>query len=325
MTTPVHTPPGHVHDHTDTVVDVHHLCKRYGSKVAVEDVSLQVRRGEIFGILGANGAGKTTTVEVIAGMRPPDGGTIRVLGLDPKRDARTLRQRVGIQLQQAQLPSRLRVSEALHLYAAFYKDPAPPDELLDRLGLAAHRHRQFGDLSGGQQQRLSIALALVGRPQLAILDELTTGLDPQARRQTWDLIREMRDMDVTVLLVTHYMEEAEFLCDRLAIIRDGKVVVQGRPEDITGAEAETYVVLLPENWPQRAAEISVALGGVDVSEGMAKVTGGPAALTDALVALSRVGVVPRSVQTATRSLDKAFLELTAPDVATDQGTPRGPR
>jgi ABC-2 type transport system ATP-binding protein len=209
------------------VINVNHLRKRYGDTVAVEDVSFTVEAGEIFGILGPNGAGKTTTVECVAGLRRPDGGDLTVLGLDP-RDS-NLRRRVGVQLQESQLPERMTVREALELYSAFYPEPADWRALVAELGLTDKLTTRFGKLSGGQKQRLSIALALIGDPEIAILDELTTGLDPQARRDTWGLIESIRDRGVTVLLVTHFMEEAERLCDRLAVIDAGRVVALDSP------------------------------------------------------------------------------------------------
>jgi ABC-2 type transport system ATP-binding protein len=193
------------------VIEVQELHKRYREQVAVHDVSFVVEEGEIFGILGPNGAGKTTTVECIEGLRSPDGGTISVLGLDPQRDRAELRQVLGIQLQASELPEKLRVGEAVELFASFYPAPADPDELIERWGLGAKRKTAFAKLSGGQKQRLSIILALVGNPRVAILDELTTGLDPQARRDTWSAIEQIRDAGVTVVLVTHFMEEAERL------------------------------------------------------------------------------------------------------------------
>jgi ABC-2 type transport system ATP-binding protein len=209
------------------VISVEHLQKRYGDTVAVRDVSFRVEPGEIFGILGPNGAGKTTTVESIAGLRTPDAGTITVLDRDP-RDAE-LRRRVGVQLQESQLPEKMTAGEALDLYATFYPEPADPGRLAAELGLTGKLGTRFGKLSGGQKQRLSIALALIGNPEIAILDELTTGLDPQARRDTWDLIESIRDRGVTVLLVTHFMEEAERLCDRIALIDAGTVVALDTP------------------------------------------------------------------------------------------------
>ena len=211
------------------VVTVENLRVRYGDTVAVDGVSLSIRQGEIYGILGPNGAGKTTTVECIGGLRKPDAGAISVLGMDVRADRDELRRRVGIQLQQSELPDKLRVDEALDLFASFYPDPADPDQLLRSLGLEGKRDARFANLSGGQRQRLSIALALIGRPELAILDELTTGLDPQSRRETWKLIEAIRDNGVTVILVTHFMEEAEYLCDRVALLHRGRVLAIDTP------------------------------------------------------------------------------------------------
>jgi ABC-2 type transport system ATP-binding protein len=215
------------------VIEVQNLQKRYGDTVAVRDVSFTVDRGEIFGILGPNGAGKTTTVESIAGLRTPDAGTIRVLGHAPSDVA--LRRQVGVQLQESELPEKLTVREALQLYAAFYPDPADWRALARELGLGEKLGTRYGKLSGGQKQRLSIALALIGSPRIAILDELTTGLDPQARRDTWDLIESIRDSGVTILLVTHFMEEAERLCDRVAVIDRGQVVALDTPTGLVSS------------------------------------------------------------------------------------------
>jgi ABC-2 type transport system ATP-binding protein len=211
------------------VIEVANLHKRYGQQVAVDDVSFTVERGEIFGILGPNGAGKTTTVECVEGLRTADSGSISILGLDPRRDESELRRRVGVQLQKSELPEKMRVGEAMELFASFYPDPADGDKLLDDLGLTAKRKTPFSKLSGGQQQRLAIALALLGNPEIAFLDELTTGLDPQARRDTWELIEGIRQRGVTVVLVTHFMEEAERLCDRLALVDAGRVVAIDTP------------------------------------------------------------------------------------------------
>jgi ABC-2 type transport system ATP-binding protein len=211
------------------VIEVDHLHKQYRDRVAVDDLSFTVERGEIFGILGPNGAGKTTTVEIIEGLRTPDTGTVRVFGLDPRRDRAELRRRVGAQLQESELPEKLKVWEAMELYGSFYDRPADAERLLHDLGLADQRDTRYGKLSGGQRQRLSIALALVGNPELAILDELTTGLDPNARRDTWQLIEQIRDRGVTVVLITHLMEEAERLADRVALIDGGRLVAIDSP------------------------------------------------------------------------------------------------
>ncbi|MDH2425649.1 ABC transporter ATP-binding protein [Sphaerisporangium sp. TRM90804] len=212
-----------------TVIEIDGLRKSYKTHEAVRGVSLKVEKGEIFGIAGPNGAGKTTVVECATGLRRPDGGTLRVLGLDPRSDRRALLQRVGVQLQEAALPDAIKVEEALRMYASFYDKPADWRELMDEWGLADRRRAGFASLSGGWKQRLFIALALVGDPEVVFLDELTTGLDPSARRTTWGLIRAMRERGVTVVLVTHFMDEAEALCDRIAIIDEGRVAAEGTP------------------------------------------------------------------------------------------------
>jgi ABC-2 type transport system ATP-binding protein len=225
------------------VIEVQGLSKRYGSTLAVDNVSLVVQAGEIFGIIGPNGAGKTTMVECIQGLRRPDAGSVCVLGLDPRRQAKALRQRIGVQLQQAALPDRLRVQEALELYASLYPNSADPQALLAEWGLADKRSSAFASLSGGQRQRLFIALALVGHPEVVVLDELTAGLDPHARRDTWEQIRAVRARGVTVVLVTHFMEEAEQLCDRVAVIDRGRLLTVDTPHALT---AEVGVATLDD-------------------------------------------------------------------------------
>jgi ABC-2 type transport system ATP-binding protein len=215
-----------------TVIEIDGLNKSYRTRKVVHDVSLRVERGEIFGIAGPNGAGKTTVVECASGLRSRDGGTLRVLGLDPQRDRRALLQRIGVQLQEAALPDAIRVGEALRMYASLYDKPADWRELMDEWGLTDKNRARFAGLSGGWKQRLFIALALVGNPEVVFLDELTTGLDPLARRTTWELIRNMRERGVTVVLVTHFMDEAEALCDRIAIIDHGRVITEGTPQEL---------------------------------------------------------------------------------------------
>jgi ABC-2 type transport system ATP-binding protein len=210
-------------------VEIAHLRKAYGPLVAVDDVSFSVAEGEIFGILGPNGAGKTTTVECAIGLRSPDSGTIRLLGLDPQASRDEVQEIVGVQLQASALPAKLRVGEILDMYRSFYREPADISELLEVLGLAGKRTEYYKSLSGGQRQRLSIALALIGRPKIAVLDEMTTGLDPQARRDAWELIEGVRDRGVTIVLVTHFMEEAERLCDRVALIDNGRIAALDAP------------------------------------------------------------------------------------------------
>ncbi len=213
----------------NTIVHVEGLRKTYGETVAVEDVSFEVYAGEIFGMVGPNGAGKTTTIECLEGLRKPDGGTIHVLDVDPQRESHILRERTGIQLQQSNLPDRMKVWEALDLYASFYPKAADWEKLLAQLGLEEKRNAPFAKLSGGQKQRLFIALALLPDPQLVFLDELTTGLDPQARHAIWDLVRDVRAQGKTVFLTTHFMEETERLCDRVAILDHERIVALDTP------------------------------------------------------------------------------------------------
>ena len=226
------------------IIRVSGIRKTYGKTVAVDDVSFEVEEGEIFGLIGPNGAGKTTTMECVEGLRRPDRGSISVLSLDPIRDARRLQQKVGVQLQQAQLQKRISVSEAVDLWASLYPRAIDGDALLERLGLADKRTAWFMTLSGGQKQRLFIALALIHDPDVVLLDELTTGLDPQARRAIWDLVREIRTRGKTVLLTTHLMEEAERLCDRVAIVERGRVIDIGTPAGLVRKHCQNEAVVL---------------------------------------------------------------------------------
>ncbi len=216
--------------HNNPIIEVAGLTKSYGETRVVDDVSFTVERGEVFGLLGSNGAGKTTTVECLQGLRSPDSGSMRICGLDPVRDSRALGALVGSQLQDSALPDRLRVGEALSLFAT--ERAAPIDQVLSDWGLTAQRKTAFGNLSGGQQQKLFVALALMNRPDVVFLDELTQGLDPAARRTVWDLVEDLRAGGTTVVLVTHFMDEAEALCDRVAIMRDGRIVGTGRPDEL---------------------------------------------------------------------------------------------
>src|SRR5499427_7949682 len=231
------------------VIRVSGFRKTYGSTVAVDDVSFEVRDGEIFGLIGPNGAGKTTTMECVEGLRTPDRGTISVLGLDPFRDVYKLQQRVGVQLQQAQLQKRIKVWEAVYLWASLYGQKAIDGKhLLEQLGLSDKRNAWFMTLSGGQKQRLFIALALINDPEVVFLDELTTGLDPQARRTIWELVRDIRHRGKTVFLTTHLMEEAERLCDRVAIIDRGRIIEIDTPEGLVRRHCpERSVVLKTED------------------------------------------------------------------------------
>ncbi|MFG1962080.1 ATP-binding cassette domain-containing protein [Nonomuraea sp. NPDC049028] len=294
------------------VIEVRNLHKRYPNHVAVDDVSFEVSDGEIFGILGPNGAGKTTTVECVAGLRTPDRGTVRVTGIDPHQDRDALRRVLGAQLQSAELPEKIKVWEALDLYASFYPDPADWSELIERVGLGGKREERFGKLSGGQRQRLSIALALVGRPRVAVLDELTTGLDPQARRDTWQLVEQVRDSGVTIVLVTHFMEEAERLCDRVALIDAGRVVATDTPTgliaQVGGAQRLRFRPTAPfsDDLLLALPEVSeVARSGEQVV-----VTGTGDLATSVMLTLARHEVVPADLRIEQATLDDAFLALT---------------
>jgi len=225
------------------VINVSNLRKTYRSTVAVDDVSFQVNDGEIFGLLGPNGAGKTTTIECLQGLRHQDSGTIRVLGLDPKADARNVKKQIGSQLQESSLPDRIKVWEALDLFSSTSAVSVNWPTLIDQWGLKEKRNAAFGTLSGGQRQRLLIALALVNNPKVVFLDEMTTGLDPAARRVTWDLIRAIRDHGTTVILVTHFMDEAENLCDRIAIMNNGKIVAMDSPQKLINAHGSLIRVI----------------------------------------------------------------------------------
>ncbi|WP_433826263.1 ABC transporter ATP-binding protein [Actinoplanes sp. CA-015351] len=294
-----------------TVIEVKNLSKRYGDTVAVRDVSFAVEPGEIFGILGPNGAGKTTTVECIAGLRTPDSGTITVLGREP-RD-RSLRTQVGVQLQESELQEKLTVREILELYSAFYPDPADWRTLAGDLGLDEKLNSYFGKLSGGQKQRLSIALALIGNPRIAILDELTTGLDPQARRDTWELISSVRDRGVTLLLVTHFMEEAERLCDRIAVIDHGEVVALNTPAGLVEQTASPDQTIRFRPSAPIADELLTSLPEVSRMSRQGdriEVTGTGNLLHAVTSVLAVNGIVAVELRLEQATLDDAFVRLT---------------
>lgn len=296
----------------DAVIEVDGLRKRYGAKVAIDGLSFEIGRGEIFGIVGPNGAGKTSTVECLTGLRTPDGGTIRVLGLDPRRQPAAVRQQIGIQLQSAALQDRLRVAEALRLFSSFYDHPVPWEPLLDRWGLAEKRDTAFGALSGGQQQRLFIMLALINDPKIVILDELTSGLDPHARLRSWDLIREVRARGTTVVLVTHAMEEAEQLCDRVAIIGDGRLLALDTPDALVGTlGGDLQVRFTPPT--EFDATALAACPGVAACERVGRELriSGPSPLMATVAGhLATRGIVPRDLRTEQTSLEELFLRLT---------------
>jgi ABC-2 type transport system ATP-binding protein len=294
-------------------VEIASLRKTYGTLVAVDDVSLSVAEGEIFGILGPNGAGKTTTVECAIGLRAPDSGTVRLLGLDPQTDRDRIHEVVGVQLQESAQPDRLRVREILDMYQSFYRDPADVTELSEALGLAGKSNDYYKSLSGGQRQRLSVALALVGRPRIAVLDEMTTGLDPQARRDAWGLIEGMRARGVTILLVTHFMEEAERLCDRVALIDKGRVVALGTPASLAARARGGKTVRFQ---PSSPFDDRLLLARPEVSrverQGQDVIVSGTGELVNAVILeLASVGVTARDVQLDSANLEDAFVKLTA--------------
>ena len=291
------------------------LRKTYGRVVAVDDLSFDVEAGEIFGILGPNGAGKTTTVECVQGLRRPDGGTIRVLGLDPTTQAAQLQQRIGSQLQDSALPGRLRVSEAVELFAAFAHHPVDRDELIARWRLDDLRTQAFDCLSGGQRQRLFIALAFVNSPEVVFLDELTQGLDPQARRATWDLILEIRQGGTTVVLVTHFMDEAEHLCDRVAVVDRGKVVALDTPQGLIDGLGLPSVVRFTTSEPDLGwlEKLDVVDSLTQRGEAVEIRGSGPVL---ALVASELVAheIVPPDLRVDRPTVEDAFLALTGRDV-----------
>lgn len=294
------------------VIEVTDLVKSYDGRAAVDGVSFSVAEGEIFGILGHNGAGKTTTVECIGGLRRQDAGTIRVLGLDPRHDRAQLRTMVGIQLQESELPDRMTVAEALDLFASFYAEPADPRGLIADLGLADKRDAAYRNLSGGQKQRLSIALALVGRPRIAVLDELSTGLDPQARRETWHLIESIRERGVTVLLVTHLMEEAERLADRVAVLAGGRLVALDTPAAIVARVAPEQTLRFRPS-AAIADDILTSLPEVRAvrRHGPVLEVAGNGNLVGAVTSvLARHQVVANDLRIEQASLDDAYLALT---------------
>ncbi len=294
------------------IIEVSNLMKRYGDRTVVDGVSFTVEPGEIFGIAGRNGAGKTTTVECISGLRVADGGTVRVLGHDPRREPAPVRRQVGVQLQESTLQDRLTVREAVTLFASFYADPARPEQLIDELGLSASAKTPYAKLSGGQKQRLSIALALVGNPKIAILDELTTGLDPQARRDTWQLISQVRERGVTILLVTHFMDEAERLCDRLALIHGGRVAALDTPANLTARIASGQVLRFQTSIPADVSALRAlpAVTSLDLQDQDLLVTGTQEALLQVITELSRQQLIPLNLRVEQANLDDAFIALT---------------
>jgi ABC-2 type transport system ATP-binding protein len=295
------------------VIQVSKMRKTYGSMVAVDEVTFEVEDGEIFGLIGPNGAGKTTTMECIEGLRKPDRGDIAVLGLDPIRDVYKLQHRIGVQLQEAQLQKRIKVWEALDLWASLYKRQASDGErLLEQLGLVEKRNSWFMTLSGGQKQRLFIALALINDPEVVFLDELTTGLDPQSRRAIWDLVRGIRERGKTVFLTTHLMEEAERLCDRVAIIEHGRIVDVGTPKDLVQRHCPEGAVVLATDNPDAEGHFRGIPGVVEVVRSDAEITvrGSGDLVTEVIHCLSENQIRVSDFRTVLPNLEDVFLKVT---------------
>jgi len=297
------------------VIEVSALEKSYGPVRAVAGISFSVDDGEIFGVVGPNGSGKTTMIECLEGLRVPDHGSVRVLGLDPQRHGPRLREQVGAQLQESALPARLRVGEAVELFASFYLRPLAPAPLLDEVGLGDRRNVAFADLSGGQKHRLALALALVGDPRLVFFDELTTGLDPQARHATWDLVRGVRAKGKTVFLTTHYMEEAERLCDRVMVIDAGRVVALDTPSSLVASlHGQQRVAFTSDDVTDEVAASLRAIPGVthvESAAGRILIQGRSDQLLMAILGVLQAAKVSfRDLQTEQPNLEDVFLALT---------------
>jgi ABC-2 type transport system ATP-binding protein len=295
------------------VIQVSGIRKAYGATVAVAEVSFEVNEGEIFGLIGPNGAGKTTTMECVEGVRKPDRGTISILGLDPFRDVYQVQNRIGVQLQQAQLQKRIKVWEAVDLWASLYPKPVDGNRLLEQLGLTSKRNAWFMNLSGGQKQRLFIALALINDPEVVFLDELTTGLDPQARLAIWELVRGIRERGKTVFMTTHLMEEAERLCDRVAIIEHGKIIDIGSPGELVGRHcpARTVVLATDDALAEEHLRAIVAVETVTRQDSRFTIRGkGEDFVSEVIRCLSENRIRVTDFRTELPTLEDVFLKLT---------------
>ncbi|MET9117345.1 ABC transporter ATP-binding protein [Streptomyces longwoodensis] len=294
------------------VIEVTDLHKSYSGRTVVDGVSFAVQEGEVFGILGPNGAGKTTTVECVEGLRVPDAGRVRVTGLDPVADHERVARVLGAQLQQSELQPKLTVREALELYGSFHDRPLDWRPLAERLGLTDRLTTRFAELSGGQKQRLFIALALIGDPRVVVLDELTTGLDPRARRATWQLIEDVRAGGVTVLLVTHFMEEAQRLCDRVAVIDRGRVAALDTPEGLVRRSAGATVIGFTPSEPLDERDLAAlpALAGVEHKDGRITLSGTDETVNAVITLLARHHITAHQLRVTDATLDDAFLDLT---------------
>jgi ABC-2 type transport system ATP-binding protein len=306
---------------TEPAISAAGLVKHYGATRAVDGLTFEVARGEVFGLLGPNGAGKTTTVEMLEGYRSPDAGTARVLGLDPVGDATQLRPRIGVMLQEGGLYPGLKPLELLRLFAAYYDDAESPDAMLDLVGLRDTVRTPVRRLSGGQAQRLSLACALIGKPDVVFLDEPTAGMDPHARSTTWQMVRDLRDRGVTVLLTTHAMDEAEQLCDRVAIIAGGKVAALGSPAELTRHAVSEEIWFATE--PGLDCALVAKALGLDaaavsedrVGEYVVRAAGSPARIADLACFLRDQNVTLAALQSGRRTLEEVFLQITAEESA----------
>jgi ABC-2 type transport system ATP-binding protein len=298
----------------NTVLEVENLVKRYGDVEAVRGVSFSVEEGQVFGLLGPNGAGKTTTIEILEGLRDPDGGRVRVCGLDPQVSSRELKHEIGAALQSTSLPDKIRVIEAIRLFASFYKRHRDPEDLLKRFGLEEKRTAYYARLSGGQKQRLALAMALVNNPRVLFFDEPTAGLDPQVRREIYDIIEELRREKKTILMTTHYIEEAERLCDCVAIIDHGKVIALGSPRELKERSAGSTRIEVKLARPVANGTLKNLEGVVDARE-----LGGsyvlhtqrpPQAIVSLVKHLEAEGNELVSLEIAAPSLEDVFIEMT---------------
>lgn len=302
------------------VIEVEGLVKVYDGRTVVDGVTFSVEQGEIFGIVGPNGAGKTTIVESVEGLRRPDGGSIRVLGFDPIDDRFEVSERLGAQLQESRLQDKVKVREILETYASFYRNPADWRELIEVLGLADKSESRYASLSGGQKQRVSVALALVGNPEIAILDELTTGLDPQARRSTWETIEAIRERGVTVVLVTHFMEEAQRLCDRIMVVDGGRAVAIDTPNGLIASVGSGQRLRFTPSGPI-ADELIRDVPGVTAVERRGSqivVSGSEGILQGVSAVLTGEGVLAADLSIEQDTLEDAYFALTKPDRSPDE-------
>jgi len=305
----------------NAAVEAREVTKKYGETTALANVSLRVESGEIFGLIGPNGAGKSTLVNILAGLNAPDSGEVRVLGIDPQTSGRSLRERIGIQLQEASLQSQITVDEAMTLYSSFYASPAPKDSLLEEWNLIDKRKTQYHALSGGQKQRLLICLALINTPELVILDELTTGLDPRARRESWEHVLRIREQGATVILVTHYMEEVQRLCDRVAMVNYGRLTASGTPAQLLErADHSTRVVFTaPPTFRESMLESLDGITSARRNGPSVCVEGTGYLMATISQALAALEINPPDLRTESTTLDDVFVQLTEKDRANAVG------